>query len=470
MRVLQIAAECYPAAKVGGLADVVGALPKYLHRAGVKTAVVMPKYDTKWLLRQDFREVWRGEVRLGDTLIPFAVEWCAASMDLGFDLFVANIPTFFAREGVYSYPDDVERWLVFQQAALRWAEQWKPDVLHCHDHHTGLIPFMVQFCPEYAALARVPTIFTIHNGQYHGAFSWSKAQLLPWFRTEAVGQLDWGNTINPMACGIKCAWQVTTVSPGYLGEMQRGASGGLETLMRQEAYKSRGILNGIDAEVWNPMTDEMLPYLFNGEDVSAYKTANKQFLCKKFGLRNDLPLITFIGRLVHEKGSDMLVPLISQFLSSGGQASFVILGSGDKQVETQLAHIRNQYSGYIGTFIGYDEPLSHQLYAGSDFLLMPSRVEPCGLNQLYAQRYGTVPIVCAVGGLRDSVTDLTANALGSGIRFEHFDQHEAHHALWRAWHVFRNPDYLDRLRRQMMRINHSWEQAAQNYVAMYQQF
>ena len=210
MQILHVSAECYPAAKAGGLGDVVGALPKYLTLSGTTTGVIIPKYHLKWINEQQFTTVYKGVVRLHHNYVPFTIDKENGN-SLGFPFFVANIPGKFDRPGIYAdpsgrvYGDEIERYLCFQQAVLQWIVKspGKPKVIHCHDHHTGLIPFMVKHCPEYNSLAQTPTVFTIHNGAYHGAFSWQNMYLLPMFEGDARGLLDWGNTINPLATGIK---------------------------------------------------------------------------------------------------------------------------------------------------------------------------------------------------------------------------------------------------------------------------
>lgn len=476
MKVLHVSAECYPAAKAGGLGDVVGALPKYLNKAGVETAVIIPKYNTKWLNGQSYRELISGTVRLGMYHVPYSIEVCA-NASLGFDLYVVNCPHFFDREGIYTgadgigFADEVERSLTFQQAVIHWlmglAE--KPKVIHCHDHHTGLIPFMVKHCPEYKSLARIPTVFTIHNGMYQGMFSWRKTSVMPFFDANATSLLDWNNTINPMASAIKCAWKFTTVSPGYLDEL-RNNSGGLEWLINNEWGKAAGILNGIDTQVWNPETDPMLEFPLKNDDVDGYKAKNKQAIVEKFGIRGDLPLITFIGRIVGEKGADLLPEVFGNFLAQGGGACFAILGTGDPSVSDNFKGMAHFYRDKFGVSIDYNEALSHQLYAGSDFLIMPSRVEPCGLNQMYSLRYGTVPIVRSVGGLRDTVIDIGAGERGAGIRFTHFSAEDAGFALIRAMRLWWDtPAEFKALRKRIMKIDNSWESSTQQYINIYKQ-
>ncbi|MEO6040102.1 MAG: glycogen/starch synthase, partial [Saprospiraceae bacterium] len=268
IQVLHISAECYPAAKTGGLADVVGSLPKYLSQDDILSAAIIPKYDLKWIRSREWITVYGGEVWVNWRRHRFTVQQEAGNSQ-GYPLFVVDIPGLYDRPGIYNdpsgrpYGDEVERYITFQQAVLDWllSFPWtdRPRVLHCHDHHTGLIPWMLKYCPDYQELSPIPTVFTIHNAQYQGAFSWQNSNLLPPYRAAGAPLVDWNNTINPMASAVRCAWAVTTVSQSYLYELH-DSSMGLERLFRDEWQKEYGILNGIDAEVWDPATDPMIQY------------------------------------------------------------------------------------------------------------------------------------------------------------------------------------------------------------------
>ncbi|MDX1941005.1 MAG: glycogen/starch synthase [Saprospiraceae bacterium] len=477
MKVLHISAECYPAAKSGGLGDVVGALPKYLQKADVSAGVVIPKYRLRWIEEHQFTPIFRGAVRLHNYYVPFTIEK-EQNNTLGFPLFVADIPGKFDRPGIYAdpsgytYGDEVERYLSFQQAVLQWIinSPGRPSVLHCHDHHTGLIPFMIKFCPEYRALEHIPTVFTIHNGMYTGAFSWEKMYLLPFFYGEARGLIDWANTINPLASGIKTSWRVTTVSPSYLEEL-KNASNGMEWLFYHEQHKSLGILNGIDAQVWNPQSDQFIAQRLENGSVAGFKAANKQALAQRFQFDLSLPIITFIGRLVTEKGADLLPDLFSRVLRSGMRVNFLVLGTGDPRIADAFRNMRQQFRGRFDASLEYNEGLAHQLYAGSDFLIMPSRVEPCGLNQMYAMRYGTLPLVRSIGGLRDTVPDIgEPDGSGRGIRFNNFSLEDSSMAIYRAAELYFNQRAsFDRIREKIMQIDFSWENSANQYIEVYNQ-
>jgi len=475
MKVLHIATECYPAAKAGGMGDVLGALPQYLNRLNVHASVLLPKYRTPWLEQQRFEPVFSGELQLGDRLLPFHIERVAGD-PTGFPLFVADMPGLFDRPGIYAhpengpYPDWVERNVGFQRAALEWLlhSDERPDLLHCHDHHSGLIPFLVQEAGGYEALRGTPTVFTIHNGQYHGAFDWRHRRLLPSFDPARGGLLDWDGLINPLATGIKCCWRLTTVSNGYLDELMK-FSGGLEHLIRQEAPKARGIINGIDLQVWNPRKDSFLAHRL-GRDLSAFKRKNKAALRERFHFEEERPVVTFIGRLVGEKGADLLPELFSTLLQRGAEACFLVLGTGEPWIHEELKRLTKRHPGRVDAALEYNEQLAHRLYAGSDFLLMPSRVEPCGLNQMYACRYATVPIVRSIGGLKDTIPDVEQDPEnGLGFAFEDFSFSAACKAVERALQFARDGEALENLRRRILKADFSWDRSAREYRSLYRE-
>lgn len=466
MNIIHISAECYPIAKVGGLGDVVGALPKYQEKAGHSSRVILPFYLNRYTDAHNFETEFIGHIKMGGEKIPFSL---VRSQDdkLEVDVLMVKIPDLLSTDYVYSF-DDSNRFLAFSLAALTYIveQETLPDVVNCHDHHTGLVPFMMSHCTAFAKLKETPSILTIHNAQYQGWFSHDKLHWLPEFPLQHVGLLDWDGQINPLACGIKCAWGVNSVSPGYMEEMMQQANG-LDGLIRHERAKCRGILNGVDFDVWNPETDAYLPANFDAQSVPTGKWANKQWLCKEFQLDDQLPLFVFIGRLVYEKGADVLVEVLDHILSSH-ELSVIMLGSGDPQLETQLTALKDRFPGNYNTFIGYNEELSHRLYAGGDFLLMPSRVEPCGLNQMYAMRYGTFPIVRSVGGLKDTVIDLEDD--GFGIRHAEVSVGDIAQAIERALDLWQNQEKVAKLIRRMMAIDNSWERSSEQYLKFYQSY
>ena len=466
MEILHIAAECYPVAKVGGLGDVVGSLPKYQTKAGHLVKVVIPQYDTKFIQENEFDCVYSDFVKLGNFNFPFNIQKEKNNI-LGFELYVVEIPELFDRKEVYGFEDDIERFLTFQIACLNWINfrATVPDVINCHDHHTGLIPFMMQFAEKYEKLKNLATVITIHNSIYQGQFGFDKLYYLPEFDLSKVNLLEWDNKINSLATAIKCASEVSTVSPNFLNEINNFGYG-LESLFNLVRHKSKGILNGIDTEVWNPSKDKMLFVNYSIKTLEKGKQENKEQLCSQFNLDPTKPLFSFIGRLLEEKGADLLPHAAALALSENfKEINILILGSGNLEIENQLSHLVTSFKGNYNVFIGYNEELAHLIYAGSDFLLMPSRVEPCGLNQMYSFRYGTIPIVRRTGGLKDTVTDIGDN--GNGICHDQVSITDICYSIQRDVKLYKDKRNLKKIRKIGMNIDHSWERVCQEYIEMY---
>jgi starch synthase len=467
MEIFHISAECYPVVKVGGLADVVGALPKHQSIEGHAVRVVIPCYETKFIHENEFECVHWGHLKLGHFNFPFSV-LKEKTNQLGFELYVIEIKELFDRNEVYSYEDDIERFLSFQIATLDWiiGRREIPDVINCHDHHAGLIPFMMQYAPKYAKLKATASVITIHSGLYQGIFGFDKLYYLPEFDLANIMILEWGNAINSLAAGIKCAQKVTTVSPNYLNELGY-SSNGLESLFNLVRYKSKGILNGIDIKVWDPEKDVLLVNNYSIKNVEIGKQKNKEKLCNLFNLDPTKPLFSFIGRLLYEKGADLLSKAIElAFAENNDAINILILGSGNAAIENELNTLLIDYKGNYNTFIGYNEELSHLIYAGSDFLLMPSRVEPCGLNQMYAFRYGTIPIVRRTGGLKDTVIDIEDN--GNGICYDEPTIEAICFSIQRALMLYNDKKRKNALIKSIMEIDHSWTSVCKEYIEVYQ--
>ncbi len=468
MEIVHISAECYPMAKAGGLGDVVGALPKYQCQAGHIAKVVMPMYRTKFLYANEWVVDFKGSANLGDWFFEYTIIR-EKKNSLGFDLYLVDINGLLDREKIYGYDDDTERFTAFQIAVVNWLSSWehRPDVVHCHDHQSALVPFMMKHCFNYRHLSRIPTVFTIHNGQYQGWMDWSKSTLIPAWDEWKRGLLEWAGKINPMASAIRCADKVTTVSQSYMEELFWDANG-LEKLFEYERGKCSGILNGIDNEIWNSETDTYIDVHFSVKTIADGKQKNKELLCSKFGLDATKPLFVFIGRLVGEKAADILHDAIATAIyQTQGESSFFILGSGQTDVEWDLQQLSYQHPGIYNAYIGYNEALSHLIYAGADFLLMPSRVEPCGLNQLYAMRYGTVPVVRSTGGLKDTVVDM-GEPNGYGIRFNHASVDDLVYSIHRGITVYQDAIQMEKMRKTMMQIDNSWEATVEKYINLYQ--
>jgi len=467
MEILHVSAECYPVAKAGGLGDVVGALPKYQNQLGHLAKVVMPMYRTKFLYQNEFEVVHKGGCNMGSYWFEYTIIK-EKTNKLGFDLYLLDIFGLLDRESVYGYGDDTERFTAFQIAVVDWLSQWQhqPDIVHVHDHQAGLIPFMMQNCYQYMHLASIPTVLTIHNAQYQGWMGWDKSSYIPDYDVWQWGKLDWANNINPLASAVKCAMKVTTVSQSYLEEMRVNANG-LESLFEYEKGKCTGILNGIDAAVWDPAVDTYLTENFGLKNADEGKLANKKILCDEFNLDIAKPLFIFIGRLVHEKAADLLPKAIyDSVYHMEGRMNFLILGSGEPNVEWELANLNAPLTGYYNSKIGYNEKLSHVMYAGADFLLMPSRVEPCGLNQMYAMRYGTVPIVRNTGGLKDTVIDIGEPG-GYGIKFNDAKVWDITYSVSRALELYAQPKKMHATRSKIMQLDNSWETSTQHYMDLY---
>ena len=325
---------------------------------------------------------------------------------------------------------------------------------------------MLRHSNDYQKIKSIKTVLTIHNAQYQGAMGWEKSSLLPKWDIWKQGLLEWDGHINSLATGIKCADKVTTVSETYMAQLKY-QSAGLESLFENEQAKCLGILNGIDTELWDPSTDPMVHYPYNKETVLSGKQKNKVALCAKYNLDINKPLIVFIGRLVGEKAADVLPGAIQHALDkTNGGANFFVIGAGDTAVESALNYLKQLYPENYNCWIGYDEASGHDAYASADFLLMPSRVEPCGLNQMYALRYGTIPMVRDTGGLHDTVIDM-GDPAGFGIKFLHADENDIVHSVERAIELYKDKAKMTILIQQCMEIDHSWESVVLAYKKMY---
>jgi starch synthase len=466
MEIFHIGAECYPVAKVGGLADVIGALPKYQNSSVNQVRVVIPCYETAFRSDNDFECVHWGKVKLGTFNFPFNV-LKETSNKLGFELYLIQIPELFDRPNVYNYRDDIERFVAFQIAALDWIAERStmPEIIHCHDHHTGLIPFMKKYCPKYVKLKDIPVLITIHNGLYQGIFTFNKLYYLPEFDLIHVKELEWGNCINSLATAIKCSDEITTVSKSYLNEINHSGNG-LETLYQKVRNKSKGILNGIDLDVWNPNTDPMIASNYSEVTFEQGKQQNKEHLCSLYGMDPTKPLFSFIGRLYNEKGADLLPKIVSSALTTfKEEINILILGAGDAEIENQLIQLLSIYGGNYNVCIGSNEDLAHKTYAGSDFILIPSRVEPCGLTQMYALRYGTIPIVRRTGGLKDTIIDFEED--GNGICHDEASVEDVCDSIQRAVSLFNDSEIIKQIRLKGMKTDHSWKNVSQEYLELY---
>ncbi len=474
--VLHVSSECYPAAKAGGMGDVVGALPAYLPEHGIKATVVIPKYKTKWFNGKKFNTILNGTFPLGGENQVFSIQKLMTE-ELRFPFYCIDLPGLFDRESIYlaedgqGYKDEPKRNIAFQTAVMEWLikRYERFDLIHVHDHMTGLIPFFMKFCHRYKKLNLIPSLLTIHNGAYRGEFHWEEVKsLLPKYAEHDGGILDWDGKINSLATALKCTWAVNTVSPAYMKELIKD-SDTLIPLYESEIDKCQGILNGIDNDLWDPSSDSYLEnHLECGvekKNWASFKKKNKDYLKERFKFKADRPLIGFIGRFAYQKGADLLMEAIGSGLKKKLRFNAVILGSGDKDLEEKAVTLTQNFSGVVGAEIAYNEGLARHIYAGCDFLIMPSRFEPCGLNQLYAMRYGTLPIASNVGGLKDTVIDFKEK--GSGIVIKSLDKNGLLEAIQRAINLYENKKEMNARIDKITELDYSWSKSAKDYSALY---
>ena len=470
--ILFATSEVFPLIKTGGLADVAASLPRALIKLKHNVRIVLPGYASVMKAAAgDVKKVTvfdvDGEpVTLWKTLLPGTrvLVW------------LVDAPAFSERDGNpycgpdgFDWPDNAQRFLLFAKVARLIALNqagldWPVDVVHCNDWQTGMIPaLLAQDNPRPA------TVFTIHNLAYRGLFSWDTFTSLGlphelWHmdRLEFYGQFSF------MKGGLVYADRVTTVSPTYAEEIQTPDAGnGLDGLLRHRQAVLSGILNGIDADEWNPGTDKHIAQTYNRRTLTN-KEKNKVALQERSGLEvSEKPLLGFIGRLVDQKGVDLILSNLPQLLSEGCQC--VILGSGMKDYEERLAQLAQEFPEQLSVTIGYSETLAHQIEAGADIFLMPSAYEPCGLNQLYSLRYGTLPVVHAVGGLRDSVIDFAepTQTDATGFMFYQYTAHGLYNAIQRALAAFQDKKIWRMLQNNGMSKDLSWQRSAEEYGRLY---
>jgi starch synthase len=482
MRVLQVASEAAPFAKTGGLADVAGALPGALTRLGCDTTLVLPAYRevfAKGLPIEPTDMVF--EVPLGTRRAEARILRYRGEEGRGQVFLVAN-DDYFDRPTLYGgnqdYPDNAERFIFFSRAALEFAcrQPGGFDLIHCHDWQAGLVPaYQKLLYGSWPTVNRARTVMTIHNMAYQGLF-WHWDMLLTgidwkhfnWQQMEFYGQL------NLLKTGIVFADAVTTVSPTYAREIQQAPGGcGLEGVLASRSDVLAGIVNGIDTAIWNPQTDRHIPRPYGADDYDDGKYAARVALAARLGhaAPDSRPLVAFVGRLVGQKGVELIIELLGR-MAGQGRAHFVILGTGEDGYERALERAAASFPGTIDLVIGFDEGLAHLVQAAADITLVPSRFEPCGLTQLYALRYGALPVVRATGGLIDTVVDTTPDTLrdgtASGFVFEAFDPLALEHALSRALDTHAQRDLWRGLVRRVMRQDWSWETSGREYRRLFE--
>lgn len=472
MKIVMAAAECLPFVKAGGLADVMGALPKALVEIGCEVTVVLPKYS---LIPQEYEK----EFTLGQEVdVPFkgTDHRCRTfSYQMkGVDYIFVENDSYFDRDMIYRQPDDHTRFAFFSRAVLAVveAQRAQTDILHLHDWHTALIPFLIEKDPRYAAIReKLKTILTIHNLQFQG--NAPKSVLTEEYEMDGDyyedGTAAWKGYFNILKTGIMFADQVTTVSPSYRDEILTARYGeGLETLLQGKGESLIGILNGLDTEFYNPATDLTIEMEYDQNSIER-KAVNKRAVQKRFKLpdRGDIPLLTVVSRLTNQKGMDVLQELLPRILEEQ-DVQFILLGSGDEKVAEFFDNLESEFPGKAATYIGFDEDLAHLLYAGADLFLMPSHFEPCGLSQLISMRYGTVPVANKTGGLKDTVVEYDVETqTGNGFLSDFSVNESFEGALERALALYQDPEHWGIVKRNGMQLDFSWKRSAVMYADVY---
>ncbi len=472
MKVMFVISEAEPFAKTGGLGDVGGSLPKALNKINGEVRVMMPLYGTiPSGLLEEMKYL---------ASFPVALSWRRQTGGLwtlqhrGIHYYFIDNEYYFKREQVYGYEDDPERFAFFCRASLEslvYLEGFRPDLIHCHDWHTALVPVMLkEFYHRNPYYYGMKTLLTVHNLKHQGILPKSALGDLLGIGegSLAAGKLEHHGAINFLKGGLLEADGITTVSPSYAEEIQNSFYGeGLDWILRERRSRLWGILNGIDEEIYNPATD---PYLFANYTHLDGKAANKKALQRKLGLPEDeeTPVLAFVSRLVPQKGLDLIAHILEELLQENIQ--MVVLGTGEYRYEEMFRWFERQYPDRLRVKIMFDEALAHQIYAGADMLLMPSLFEPCGLAQLIAMNYGTVPIVRETGGLKDTVIPYNQyTGEGTGFSFANYNAHELLFTAQRAIRIYReDKDTWQRLRAQAFQQDFSWEHSADQYVQLYE--
>jgi starch synthase len=482
-KIWYLSSEVSPFAKTGGLGDVTGAFPKALKMQNQEVRVIMPKYKSINERKYILREV----IRLKD--IPVTINNVTRTInvksaflpDSKVQIYFVEIPELFSRTGIYTdpatgkdFPDNAERFAYFCKGALETLKilSWRPDVIHCNDWQTSLVPYYLKtIYKEDEFLQGIKTVFTIHNFSYQGIFKKNTATLVEIDQNEIEegGSFEYNGQLNLIKGAIKHSDWITTVSKSYATEISTKSEFGygLEKELKARSKTFSGVLNGVDYGVWSPENDKLLPYKYSEEDLSG-KEQNKQALLTRVNLKYEegRPVIGMISRIVEQKGYVLLLDALEQIMALNLQ--IIILGTGDKKIEKQILAIQKKNPDKISLNQAFDETLAHMIEAGSDFFLMPSTYEPCGMNQMYSLKYGTLPIVFNVGGLAETITEFNAEEMsGNGFVFEKYNVKDFIRAIKRALKVFKKKDQWQALQLMAMKEDFSWNKSAEEYLDIY---
>jgi starch synthase len=471
IKVLFAAAEAVPFAKTGGLADIVGTLPRALKKLKVDARVIVPLYG-------DVPESFRSQLKLVSTE-TVQLGWRRQHCGLfelqyeGVTVYFIDNEYYFRRKGLYNFYDEAERFGFFSKAVLDVLPRlnWTPDILHCHDWHVGMIPVLLRshYC-KAPWCSTLKTLCTIHNLEYQGIFPTSI--LGDMFNLEhdakAVAALEFYGMVNFLKGGLEYADFISTVSASYAREIQTRYWGErLDGVLARRRDRLVGIVNGIDPELYDPAKDEALFANYSTRSFKG-KQESKQRLQQQLGLevRADAPLFGIVSRLVKAKGFELVHRVLDEIMAEGAQLA--VLGSGEPQQEDFFRDAAQRYPGRIAVHIGYDDTLARRIYAGADLLLMPSQKEPCGISQLIAMRYGCIPLVREIGGLVDTVDTFNpATYEGTGFSFTNYNAHDMLHVIKLACAIFQDKKRWTLLMKSAMKADHSWKTSAKDYVALY---
>ncbi len=473
LKILMLAAEVVPFAKTGGLADVAGALPKAIRALGHDIRVAMPRYGRidpdKFQLREALPPF---DVPIHRTTEPARIMQATIGDDV--PVYMVDNARYFDREGIYMYPDDADRFIFYCRAALEALKllEWQPDVIHCHDWHTAVVPNWLQtIYKQDPFFANVVAVYTIHNLAYQGIFGYRVLEIAgidEWGFQYHSEMADLNEVVDLMARGIYWADVVNTVSETYAREILTPEYGErLDPLLRDRRDRLFGILNGIDYETTNPATDPHIATHYDAVTLER-RLENKLALQREAKLPEDakVPLLGIISRLTDSKGFDLLGAAIDHILDLGAQV--VLMGTGDQHYHDLFSRMVQQYPRQMAIFLTFNTPLAQRIYAGSDMFLMPSRFEPCGTNQLIAMHYGSVPIVRSTGGLADTVQDYDPRTgQGTGFVFKEYDRWRLFAAVVRAIETFKHQDAWRQIQLRGMNADFSWAQSAHKYVDLY---